>query len=276
MLNFQLTCCRTYPTVYVAYLNPSIELLTPQPGATTCEETAIPLTLPASDSSLIIYPSTDPGNPTPGAQTLFSLLDGLPAVTSAIGGNPGTCYHGTPTIRAPFAAPNLQTITHTSVSVLTKVGNPVTLAQNPFGEGGTTDAGTKPTPEPQNVGTQTPAVNGGGGAAAAPTQIIVINGATVVPQSAGTVIINGQTVAPGKTTTLANGVPVSVANSGGVVIVGSSTVTVAVATAAGHSTAASSGQPASTSSKNTGFQPIQPFGWRFAGAFSLCIALMIL
>jgi hypothetical protein len=229
-------CDRTFPTTYVAYPSPFIVVESPiSTPISTCITIISVIRLPASATPQVVFAMTDK-NPTPGSSALFSLLDSLPTVSSILsGGNPTSCYQGFP-ITSLFATglpSNIPGITsvYTTVAILTKVGDPVTLATNPFpgdvgvqSEGGsiatalpdvTGPANNSPAPSNNPGTTLPPQTTFGSG----PTT--VIGGITFSPGPSGVVIADGQTLDPGAVTTIGS-LPVSVGSGGNVVVAGSS------------------------------------------------------
>jgi hypothetical protein len=182
---------------------------------------------------------------------------------------------------------------YTTVSILTHVGNPVTLAPDPInGPPGSPATGPAepihpPPPAsttvaalPENTApaTTTPEAGGappagttlttapagggvGGGAAAAAT---VVGGVTVSRDAAGGVVVDGSmTLAPGAAATV-GGVAVSVGPGGAVVVAGSS---IDLPTAAAAST--TGGLPASSSNSSGAVPRGGLLDWRAVGCMVL-------
>jgi len=247
----------TYPTVYVAYPTPELILNTPKStsgqltATPVCVEETTKIPLPEASTTKFIFPSTDQSQPTPGADIIFALLDELPILTSLLHGDPRKCHHGAP-IPSFLTTPviGFEPVVHTTVSVLTTIGAAVTLAANPFDEGGGNppqggggeqntgpgnggtgngNPGTSPTGlgQPQNEGgspTPTAAPGSPDTPVPRPGSPVTFNGVTITPAGSGGIVVNGQTISADNVGTVAGGVPVSVA-PGGVVVVGSSSVT---------------------------------------------------
>jgi len=188
--------------------------------------------MPPSATAQLIFAQTDSAE-IPGTDAAFSYLDGLPTVTDLIsGGNPSTCYHGVPAkqprmTNTPIILPAVP-VTHTSVSVLTTVGRPVTLAGDPFGGGGSnpspTDDHAGPPPQSQIEGPSPPAPP-----PPPPTDSpnavtkVVVGDFTVVQQTTA-VVVNGQTFTQGQATTLTDNVIISVGSKTTEVVVSGLTV----------------------------------------------------
>jgi hypothetical protein len=180
--------------------------------------------MPLTATAQFIFPSSN-GIDYPGSDIAYSYLNGLPTVTELIsGGNPTLCYHGVPTSQTPANTEvtfPLAPITHTSVSVLTQVGRPVTLAAPPVdGDGSqptTSDEG--PPPQSENLGNGSPTPTGNGGP---PVTKIVVGGNTIDQEPSG-IVVNGQTITQG-VSTLSNGVVVSVGTGSTAIVIGSSTL----------------------------------------------------
>jgi hypothetical protein len=168
-------------------------------------------------------------------------------------------------------------VVHTTVSVLTITGATVTLADNPFDDGGSSSppqGGSDQNLGNSNPGAASPAITGPGlpqtegsnpvpGSPGTSSPIpapgsfgtsvpgpgpenspspITFNGAIIIPAGPGRVLVNGQTISVGSAGTTLNGIPISVA-TGGIVVVGGSSVTLPSQSAAVPS---GSGSPTSS------------------------------
>ena len=129
---------RTFPTTYVAYSPFLVQETARSKPVAKCvtQTTAIPL--PGTATAQLVFPQTD-RNPTPGFASVFALLDSLPTVSAMLnGGDPADCFQGQPAttsalvITAPPEIPPAMVSVYTTVSVLTHVGDPVTLAPDPL------------------------------------------------------------------------------------------------------------------------------------------------
>jgi hypothetical protein len=241
-----LTLQRTYPTVYVAYISPTLVLQTslPQLPHSSCLLSTIPIELPSTATPQLVFAPTD-DDPFPGTDSAFSYVDSLPTLTSLLsGGNPSSCYQGIPSAgfkfpNTPFIVP-LSPISYTTVSVLTSVGDPVTFTA-PFPNG----PGNQPTGggSGQSILPQSEQL-GSGTSAGSPPVTQIVAGQNTIQEQPSAVVINGQTFTQGVHTTLSNGVVVSVGASSTVVVVGGSTVPLATGS---HTSTSSSGQNPGTS-----------------------------
>src|ERR1700760_338935 len=138
---------RTFPTTYVAYPSPTLVLQSPIPTQkgvelTSCLLSTTEILMPPTATPQLIFPWTS-GIEYPGTDIAYAYLDNLATVSELIsGGTPASCFHGLPPTETntPVILP-LEPITHSSVSVLTQVGRPVTLSVPPV-DG---DDGSQPT-----------------------------------------------------------------------------------------------------------------------------------
>lgn len=184
--------------------------------------------MPRTATAQLIFPSSN-GIDYPGSDLAYSYLDTLATVSELIsGGTPSLCYHGLPSdiTNTPLILP-LEPITHSTVSVLTQVGRPVTLSVPPVdGDDGsqptTSDDGSSPQSEILGSDTQSPMPQTGNGGA--PVTKLVVGGNTI-EQEPSAVIVNGQTITPGEVSTIGNDVIVSVGSGTTVLVVAGSTLT---------------------------------------------------
>jgi len=230
----------TWPTTYVAYPSPTLVLKSPTPTKNRnddgCGTTSIAIEIPKTATTQLIFAATDRSDKFPGTVSAFSVLDALPTITALLsGGNPVTCYHGTPTDQSRTAEFNTPAILpqvpifHTTTSILTSVGRPVTFTV-PFDDGGSVPTvntggqiGGDPTdlPQSQDQGTQTEDPR----TTTPPAQVTkIIVGSDTIQQVPSGIVVNGQTFSPGMASTLSDGVVVSVALSTTIVVIGGQTV----------------------------------------------------
>jgi hypothetical protein len=248
---------RTFPTTYVAYSPFLVQETAKGKPVAKCvtQTTAIPL--PGTATAQLVFPQTD-RNPTPGFASVFALLDSLPTVSAMLdGGDPADCFQGLPAttsalvITAPPEIPPAMVSVYTTVSVLTHVGDPVTLAPDPVhGPPGPPPTGPVEPHHPPPPATATatalpeaPAPPPGdpppAGTAAA--VVVVAGGVTVSRDAAGGVVAGGATLPAGAAATV-GGVAVSVGPGGAVLVAGSS-VDLPAAAASSRASGAARGVP---------------------------------
>jgi hypothetical protein len=125
--------------------------------------------------------------------SVYEYLDSLPTVTAILsGGDPASCARGGPksfmNVTPVAATFTFAAVTHTTTSVLTEVGQPVTIAANPFSDDPppttTPTANDGTTTQPQSVVVQetTPYA----------TTTFVLQGTTVKVDSS-VVVVQGET-----------------------------------------------------------------------------------
>jgi hypothetical protein len=198
------------------------------------------ISLPTSDYSHLIFPSSTPADLSSIIASVTGYLDALPQITAAIAPyQPASCSQFVTTVQVGTGTLNpvessatatlLNPVTHTTVALLVQTGKPVITKVSADAQintgGGTTTTPTSTSKSPSgNTVTSTSAM------VTKTSPVLDIGGSTITAGPSGAFNVAGQTLTPGGSAVVVGGTTISIASGGSVAVINGQTSTLSSTT----------------------------------------------
>lgn len=246
----------TFPTTYIAY--PSVKAGAYSLSGDVCISSATSVKLQPSDVTHLIFPLPSGEGEAQAASSAAEYIESLPSITALVAPNdPSQCSFLTPNniveataTQAP-AKSSIEAVTHTSVRLLTSLGQSVIVRSSgtalPDNQGSTSAVSPPPTSTAGNGGTGSHSGGGGGGTGGGSsgggssihstptsTPVLVIEGSTITAGPSGVFIVPGPsgsiTITPGGSAQVVGTETISVASGASVAVINGQTSSIVYAT----------------------------------------------